>query len=77
MTLASDLSESRATVATLQLALNAANERIRELQATNAMVNLRLTAANDRCDELESAVWRLKAALIDAGAAQTGKGISP
>jgi len=53
--------EARATIATLQRALDVAHARVRDLETSNATLNLRLVAAHERADELESALWRLQA----------------
>jgi 2'-5' RNA ligase len=58
---ASDCIEARATIGTLQAALDRTNARIRELDLVHATLNARLAAANDRADALESALWRLQA----------------
>jgi hypothetical protein len=57
--------DSSATIATLQIALDRANARIREQDLINATLNARLAAANERADQLESALWRLQAAQSD------------
>ena len=68
-----DFTEARATIRTLQTALDRAQTRIRELEPTSAAMAERMAAANERADLAEIYLYGVE----HAGATPPESGHSP
>ena len=73
-----DFAEARATIAALQLALDAAHQRIRDNEKIIAEMNARLAERTERCDDAEFKLMvMLASAPTRVGATLPNRDISP
>ena len=70
-----DLIEARATISTLQTALDRATARVRKLQETVGALNERVTIGNEQIENLalDLSMERLRGEIADAADAQRAR----